>query len=150
MMLKKMLTVFPVMLCALAGRSESIASGDFTYSYSLSTKEGIITKYNGSSESVVIPSMFSVPETYRDNDGETHTRHHTITVTAIDGSVLANKKFSAFVSFHNKLEFIGLSLFRDGTSIAEGGTNDTDLKMYSSAEIGERPDLSLRWLWPNK
>ena len=119
MMLKKMLTVFPLMLCALVGRSESITIGDFTYSYSLSTKEGSITKYNGSSESVVIPSTFSVPETYRDNDGETHTRYHIIKVTAIGSSVFEKNIAIRSVTFSSDLTSIGWRAFSGCTNLTE-------------------------------
>ena len=55
---------------------------DFTYSYSLSTKEGIVIGYSGTDQRVVIPSSFRVAEEYVDEeDGETHTRYHTIAVT---------------------------------------------------------------------
>ena len=83
MSLNKMFVVALLMFCALVGRSETVTIGDYTYSYNISTKEGTITKYNGTAENVTIPSTFSGPETYKDNDGKTRTRYHTITVTAI-------------------------------------------------------------------
>ena len=65
--------------------------GDYSCSYNLSTKEGAITAYNGSDEHITIPSSFTVSETYKDDDGETHIRHHTITVTGIGGSAFAKE-----------------------------------------------------------
>ena len=119
MTLKKMLIVSLLVLCALAGRSESITIGDFTYSYSLSTKEGSITKYNGSSENVVIPSTFSVPETYRDSDGETHTRYHTIKVVAIGSSVFEKNIAIRSVTFARNLKSIGGRTFSGCTNLTE-------------------------------
>ena len=106
-----------LMVCVIAFSAElafgeNINIGDYSYSYSLSTKEGTITKYNGSDENIIIPSTFSVPETYRDSDGETHTRHHTITVTAIGSSAYANNTSIKTVIFHDKLTSIGSSAFK--------------------------------------
>ena len=160
MMLKKMLVVIPLVLCALAGRSESITIGDFSYSYNLSTKEATLTAYNGSSSHVDIPSSFTVAETYKDDDGETHTRHHTITVTGIENSVFANKTFITSVSFHNKIKTIGSfafqgctgltsvrtptsltwlggCVFKDCTGLVEAEIDGTNLDLYNSSCIFE-------------
>ena len=91
--------------------------GDFSYSYSLSTKEATLTGYSGSSSHITIPTSFTVAETYKDEDGETHTRHHTITVTSIGSSAFANKTFITSVSFHNKLKSIGSSAFQGCTGL---------------------------------
>ena len=81
--------------------------GDYSYSYDLTTKEGTITSYRGASSSISIPMSFTVAETYRDDDdGEMHTRNHTITVIGIGRSVFAGKAFITSVSFHNKRQFI--------------------------------------------
>ena len=96
----------------------SYTSGDFKYSYDLTTKEGTITSYIGSSSSISIPTSFTVAETYKDeDDGEMHTRHHTITVTGIGSSVFANKTFITSVSFHNKLKSIGSLAFKGCTAL---------------------------------
>ena len=85
--------------------------GDFSYSYSLSTKEATLTGYSGSSSQVTIPSSFTVAETYKDDDGETHTRHHTIRVTTIGGSVFANKTFITALTCPTGLKSVGSSAF---------------------------------------
>jgi len=134
--------------------------GDFSYSYSLSTKEATLTGYSGSSSHITIPTSFTVAETYKDEDGETHTRHHTITVTSIGSSAFANKTFITSVSFHNKLKSIGSSAFQGCTgltsvrtsasltslgqyafagctSLAEAEINGTGLDLYSQYAIFE-------------
>ncbi len=101
-----------IVLSAVTALGENINVSDFSYSYSLSTKEATLTGYSGSSSHITIPTSFTVAETYKDNDGETHTRHHTITVTSIGSWVFANKTFITSVSFHNKLKSIGSSAIR--------------------------------------
>ena len=107
-----------IALSAVSAFGENITVGDFSYSYSLSTKEGTMTSYKGSSSNVTIPSSFTVAETYKDDDGETHTRYHTITVTSIGSYVFASKTFITSVSFHNKLKSIGSYAFQGCTSIS--------------------------------
>ena len=110
--------------------------GDFSYSYSLSTKEATLTGYSGSSSHVTIPTSFTVAETYKDDDGETHTRHHTITVTSIGSSVFANKTFITSVSFHNKLKSIGSSAFQGCTGITSVRTPTSLTSLGNSAFQG--------------
>ena len=130
--------------------------GDFSYSYNLSTKEGTLTGYNGSSSHVTIPSSFTVPETYKDEDGETHTRHHTITVTSIGSSVFANKTFITSVSFHNKLKSIGGSAFQGCTGLTSVRTPSSLTSLGSSAFSGctslleadiDGSNLNFDWSW---
>ena len=109
--------------------------GDFSYSYNLSTKEGTLTGYKGSSSHVAIPSSFTVAETYKDDDGETHTRHHTITVTAIGSSVFANKTFIKSFSFHKKLKSIGSSAFSGCTGLTEVDIDGTALNLSGATGL---------------
>ena len=126
-----------LMVCVIAFSAdlafgESISIGDYTYSYNLSTKEGAITKYNGSAENVTIPSTFSAPETYRDSDGETHTRHHTITVTAIGDSAFQNNTTIKSVIFHDKLKTIGWQAFYGCWNLR------IDIELSNITSIGSR------------
>lgn len=123
--------------------------GDYSYSYNMSTKEGTITGYGGTSSNISIPMSFTVPETYKDeDDGEMHTRYHTIHVVGIGSSVFANKTFIKSVSFHSKLKSVGSSAFSGCTGIVEvdlstvetigdnafrGCTSLTDIDIPSSA-----------------
>ena len=91
--------------------------GDFSYSYNLSTKEGTLTSYKGSSSHVTIPSSFSIPETYRDSDGETHTRYYTINVTAIGSSVFEKNTTIRSVAFSSNLKSIGWRAFSGCTNL---------------------------------
>ena len=91
---------------------------DFTYSYSLSSKEGTVTGYSGTDQRVVIPSSFRVAEEYVDEeDGETHTRYHTIAVTGIGVSVFKNKTFITSVTFPEGLKSIGSGAFSGCTGL---------------------------------
>ena len=56
-------------------------------------------------------------ETYEDDDGETHTRHHLITVTAVGKNAFADKEFIASVSFHDRIKTIGVDAFRGCTAL---------------------------------
>ena len=132
----KMFVVATLTLCALAGRGENITIGDFSYSYSLSTKEGTITKYNGSAENVVIPQQFSAPETYKDSDGETHTRYHTISVIAIGNSAFANKEFVTSATFHGNLKSIGREAFSGCTGLTSVRTPNSLASLGESAFAG--------------
>ena len=111
--------------------------GGFTYSYSLSTKEGTVTGYDGTDEHVVIPSSFTVSEKYKDqDDGETHTRYYTISVTGIGSSAFSGNTTIKSVSFPNKLKSIGSYAFYGCTSLVSVKTPDTLTSLGGSAFYG--------------
>lgn len=90
--------------------------GDFSYSYIMSTKEATLTGYSGSSSHITIPSSFTVPETYFDEQG-THTRDTTMLVTKIGSSAFADRAFIISVSFHDQLMRICNSAFEGCTGL---------------------------------
>ena len=111
--------------------------GGFTYSYSLSTKEGTVTGYDGTDEHVVIPHSFTVSEKYKDeDDGETHTRYHTISVTGIGSSAFRGNTTIKSFSFPNKLKSIGSYAFYGCTSLVSVKTPDTLTSLGGSAFYG--------------
>ena len=97
---------------------DTCTRGDFSYSYDIYSKEATITSYSGSDSHITFPTSFTVSETYKDeDDGETHTRHHTIKVTRIGNTVFENKEFITSVSFHNNIKSIGTYAFRCCTGL---------------------------------
>ena len=137
MKLCKMMAVAVFALCALTVQGENITIDNFQYSYNLSTKEAELTGYGGSSSHVTIPTSFSVAETYKDDDGETHTRHHTITVTSIGSSAFANKTFITSVSFHNKIKSIGSYAFRGCTGLVDVEIDSTAMNLSAASSLFE-------------
>ena len=53
----------------------AFTSGDFEYGLDYGNMTAAVTKYKGSATSVAIPSLIDVPEQYKDEDGEWHTRY---------------------------------------------------------------------------
>lgn len=77
--------------------------GDFSFDYNLNTKTGSLNGYHGTSSYVTIPSSFEVPENYKDEEGEEHTRYHTITVTGIYGNVFTGNPSIVHVSMPDSI-----------------------------------------------
>ena len=86
--------------------------GDFSYNYDLESRTGTLIGYRGSSHNVIVPSTFIAVEKYEDENGETHTRHYTITVTAIGYLAFQGSNITS-VSLPETIQAIYDSAFAD-------------------------------------
>lgn len=78
--------------------------GDFSFEITnWETQEARLTGYNGTSSYVSIPSSFIYTEKYKDDDGEEHTRHRTMTVTGIDGHVFTYNTTVSHITIPNSI-----------------------------------------------
>lgn len=93
------------------GYGEVFSNGDFVFDTS-----GALLDYSGSASEVIIPSTATYYEDYEGNDGEMHTRIHTIDVKTI-GQAFRDKPFITSVIFPSHLESIGGGAFTGHTGL---------------------------------
>ena len=97
--------------------------GDFSFEITnWETQEARLTGYNGTSSHVSIPSSFIYTDKYKDDDGEEHTRHITMTVTSIRNPVFKGNTTIVHVVIPNTIREVSAwyeGVFQDCTALEE-------------------------------
>ncbi|MBQ3749490.1 MAG: leucine-rich repeat domain-containing protein [Kiritimatiellae bacterium] len=102
--MKKLIMSVLAITFSFRGACEDV--GDFSFNINYTQKTGALNAYRGNSSHVVIPSEFLLPEKYKDEEGEEHTRYNTITVTGIEGHVFTHNTTVTHITIPDSISWM--------------------------------------------